>query len=117
MLCFQGMLSFLCKNVTLIALVTASASLGTGCYADAQLEPTSAYGYEPQYYDGYVVYYDGGGRPYYHNGGAISWVPADSPAYGGYVAHYRTNGAAYGRWNAGTGARFHGYRAGARTRR
>jgi hypothetical protein len=111
------MLSLITKNVALIALVTACASLGTGCYADAQVEPTSAYGYEPQYYDGYVVYYDEGGRPYYHNGGSVVFIPSESPEYGRFVAHYRANGPAYGRWNAGVGARYHGFRAGARGRR
>jgi len=113
----RGMLSLLSKNVTLVALVAACAASGTGCYADAQIEPVAAYGYEPQYYDGYVVYYDGGGRPYYHNGGSISFVPSESPYYGGYVSHYRANGAAYGRWNASAGARFHGYRSGVRNHR
>jgi hypothetical protein len=104
------MLPFISKNVALVALVAACASLGTGCYVDAQVEPVAAYGYQPQYYNGYVVYYDNDGRPFHYNNGAVSWVPSHSPYYHGYVSHYRTNGAAYGRWNAGAGSRYHAYR-------
>jgi hypothetical protein len=109
------MLSFNLKNVALVALFAACASFGTGCYADAQAEPVAAepvaaYGYQPQYYNGAVVYYDNGGRPYYNNGGGgLTWVPTESPYYAGYVHHYRTYGRAYGRWYAGYGRRYHGY--------
>jgi hypothetical protein len=93
--------------------MSACATLGTGCYVDAQTEPVAVEGYQPQYYDGYVVYYDGGGRPYYYNNGAVYWVPATSPYYGGYVNHWRAYGPAYGRWYGSYGYRYRGYRGGA----
>ena len=100
------------KNVALVALVAACASFGTGCYVDAQAEPVAAYGYQPQYYNGSVVYYDNGGRPLYYNGGAASYVLVESPYYAGYVNHWRTYRSAYGRWYSGYGHRYHGYRGG-----
>jgi hypothetical protein len=103
------MKAFNVKNIVLVALVAACASFGTGCYAEVQ-EPVAAYGYQPQYYDGYVVYYDNGGRPYYYNGGSVYWVPAESPYYAGYVNHWRTYGPAYARWHATYGVRYRGWR-------
>jgi hypothetical protein len=98
------------KSVVLVALVTACASFGTGCYADVQAEPVAVEGYTPQYYDGYVVYYDEGGRPFYYNGGSVYYVPAASPYYGGYVNHWRTYGVGYRNWYGRYGARYRGYR-------
>jgi hypothetical protein len=99
------------KSVVLVALVTACASFGTGCYADAQVqaEPVAVEGYRPQYYDGYVVYYDEGGRPFYYNGGAQYYVPNSSPYYGGYVNHWRTYGVGYRNWYGRYGGRYRGY--------
>ena len=61
-------------RVVAVAVLAGSASLCAGCYADVQAEPVSVYGYEPRYYDGYVVYYDDGGRPFYYVNGRVSWV-------------------------------------------
>jgi len=97
------------RSAVLVALMSACASLGTGCYAEVQ-EPVAVEGYQPQYYDGYVVYYDGGGRPYYYNNGAVYWVPASSPYYGVYVNHWRTYGHAYGAWYGRSGYRYRGWR-------
>ena len=97
------------KNIVLVVVVGACASLGTGCYADAQVEPVSAHGYDPQYYEGRVVYYDGNARPFYYNGGSVSYVPSESPHYNGYVSHYRTNAPAYARWHASYGDRYKTY--------
>ena len=41
----------------LLGLVLAASVPLAGCYAD-EAGPVYAEGYEPQYYDGYVVYYD-----------------------------------------------------------
>jgi hypothetical protein len=109
------MRSFNVKNIVLIALCAACASFGTGCYADAEAEPmaepVAAYGYEPQYYNGYIVYHDDWGRPYTNEGGVVSWVPVDSPYYAGYVNHWRTYGHAYRRWYYGYGRRYRHYRS------
>ena len=100
----------------------------TGCYAQVRPEPVvyttaapapapvadsySSDGYEPAYYDGYMVYYDDGGRPYYYdNGGAVVWVAASSPYYIGLTNHWHVYGAHYHTWYAHTGYRAHGYRS------
>jgi hypothetical protein len=100
------------RNFTAVALVVGSLA-ATGCY----VEPVGPgpvvvgdYGYEPQYYDGYMVYYDGVGRPYYYANGAQVWVSPSSPYYSGYVSHYRTYGGAYNRWYSGDGYRYRNYR-------
>ncbi len=98
------------KNVVLVAIIAGCAAFGTGCYATVEAEPVAAYGYQPQYYEGYVVYYDEGGRPYYYNGGNVVWVSPSSPYYAGYVNHWRVNGAAYARWHASYGVRYRTYR-------
>ena len=93
------------------ALLLGSASLVvSGCYVD---EPVYAEGYQPAFYDGYMVYYDGYGRPFYYERGAPVWVPAGSPYYGGLVAHWHRYGPAYGGWYSHYGYRYHGYRGGA----
>jgi hypothetical protein len=100
-------------RVALAAVIAACAAFGTGCYDDAQVqvgEPVAAYGYQPQYYNSAVVYYDEGGRPFYHDAsGAVAWVPQESPYYGGYVNHWRSYGGAYRRWYSGYGYRYHRY--------
>jgi hypothetical protein len=98
-------------SVLLSGLVAVSASTATGCYVEEG--PPPAYvsaGYEPQYYDGYVVYYDDVGRPYYYSDGAIYWVPRTSPVYFRLVNHWRVYRPAYHRWYAGHGYRYRGYR-------
>ena len=104
------------KIVRILALCVPVLALG-GCYADMEPQPTyvtsaEVDGYVPAYYDGYVVYYDDYGRPYYYgpNGVAI-WVDAGSPHYWGLVQHWRVYGHAYPRWYAHYGARYRGYRA------
>jgi hypothetical protein len=95
------------RHLTFAALLVGMVPM-TGCYVDAQ-EPAVAEGYEPQYYNGYVVYYDGVGRPFYYYNGAQMWVPESSPYYYGYVNHWRAYGPAYNRWYAGYGYRYRGY--------
>jgi hypothetical protein len=100
-------------NIHSLTLVTIlMGSLGaTGCYGEVQAEPVVAEGYEPQYYDGRVVYFDAG-RPYYYDNGAQIWVEPSSPYYAGYVNHWNTYGPAYNRWYAGYGYRYRTYRGG-----
>jgi hypothetical protein len=90
--------------LSFLALPLAS----TGCYVEADT-PTVAYGYEPQYYDGRMVYYDDYGHPFYYEGGAQVWVPTTSPYYWGYVNHWRAYGPAYRRWYGAYGYRYRGW--------
>ena len=109
-----------------LALGLGAGVLGAqGCYAEAGYGGTSAgvgvgyasssdvvgsYGYEPQYYDGYMVYYDDVGRPFYYANGVRVFVSTGSPYYAGYVAHWRAQRPAYTRWYAHQGYRYRGYR-------
>jgi hypothetical protein len=99
------------RPLALVALLVATAPM-LACYDDELAPPVYAYGYQPQSYDGYVVYYDGVGRPFYYGGGGPMWVPETSPFYSRLVAHWHTYGGAYGQWNAHYGARYRGYRSG-----
>jgi hypothetical protein len=93
----------------------SSAALVAGCYAEADVPPpvlTSAdvpYGYPPAYYDGYVVYYDGG-RPFYYDRGAVVWISPGSPYYPGLVEHYRRYGPSYNNWYSHSGYQYRNYR-------
>ena len=97
------------RSIALVALAAALTPLATGCYAEADPEPVYAEGYQPMYYNGYVVYYDDVGRPYYYMNGAVVWVPPTAPIYGRLVAHYRAYGPAYHRWYGHYGYRYRGY--------
>lgn len=98
--------------------LAVSASALSGCYAEAHpmVYTTSASveatdGYEPAYYDGYVVYYDNVGEPYYYEGGRTVYVAHTSPYYIGLHEHYRTYGPAYHNWYAHRGYNYHAYRS------
>jgi hypothetical protein len=91
--------------------------MGTACYVEDDVPPSAyADGYQPEYYDGHIVYFDDAGRPFYYGGGAVVWIPPTYPRYGVYVAHWRHYGPAYHRWNAHYGYRYHAYRGGPRRR-
>jgi len=97
-------------KVALAVLLVGTA----GCYAEAEpVTVTSAeIGYEPAYYDGYVVYYDDYGHPFYYgSGGAVVWVEPSSPYYVGLVNHYHVYGPRYRSWAAHDGYRYRSYRA------
>lgn len=101
------------RKLAFSALIAGLASVGTGCYVEEgppPPEPVYAEGYAPQYYDGYVVYYDDVGRPYYYVNGAVVWVAPTSPFYAGYVHHYRVYGPAYHHWYVNHGYRYRAYR-------
>jgi hypothetical protein len=106
------------RNVLPVVFTLAVAALAptvSGCYAEAELPPP-AYGvgderYEPQYYDGYVVYYDDYGRPYYYAEGRPVWVRPSSPVYVGLVDHWRVYRPAYHRWYGHYGHRYRTYRS------
>lgn len=105
------------RSIALAFLMAAFVPLGSACYAEEDYPPpeyASDDGYEPPTYDGYVVYYDDYGRPFYYAGGAVLWIPATSPYYAGYVNHWRLYGPAYRRWYAAHGAAYRGWRGGYR---
>jgi hypothetical protein len=107
------MLSKRIRGAVLASSLSAFVTLGAGCYAEAEgtiPTPENSYGYAPVYYDGYVVYYDDVGRPYYHVGGARVWVPQNSRGYSGYATHWRTFGPRYHEWYSHSGNRYQGYR-------
>jgi hypothetical protein len=98
------------RSFALVALLAGLVPLASGCYVEADGPPEYAEGYQPQFYDGYVVYYDDGGRPFYHVNGGVVWVPPSSPLYVGYVNHWRTYGGAYRGWYGRHGYRYRSYR-------
>jgi len=97
------------RRLLLAVVLCAPAMASTQCYVDADT-PIIAEGYEPQYYDGSIVYYDGLGHPFYYNDGVQVWIPASSPYYLALVNHWRVYGAAYNRWYAGYGYRYRAWR-------
>jgi hypothetical protein len=111
------MRTFSLRGVLLAALMAAFVPLGSACYAEDDIPPpeyAAEDGYEPPTYDGYVVYYDDVGRPFYYVNGGVAWIPATSPFYVGYVNHWRLYGPAYRRWYASRGYAYRGYRGGYR---
>lgn len=67
--------------------------------------------YTPQYYNGYVVYYNDVGRPYYYYNGSPMYIPETYPNYHVYVTHYHRYRPHYNRWYHSRGHRYHTYRA------
>lgn len=96
--------------VAMMAIGVAAGGAGaSACYVEEGPPPVYG-GYDPQYYDGYVVYYDAVGRPYYYVNGAVFWVPPGSPFYVGLVDHWRFHRAEYYRWYGAHGYRYRAYR-------
>jgi hypothetical protein len=93
----------------MFALALATTPAIAGCYGDAAY-PVEAEGWTPQYYDGYMVYYDAGGRPFYYLNGASVWIPESSPYYARYNGYWRANSYAYSRWYGHYGAGYRTYR-------
>ncbi len=89
-------------TIILSAALLTGLQLATPNEAQAQryvVPVESSYaGWSPLYYDGYLVYFDAAGRPYYYPGGRATYVP---PTWGNYVhavSRYRTQGHFYNRW-------------------
>jgi hypothetical protein len=66
----------------------------SGCIAEqkprgAEQEPRYATVYEPLHYNGYPVYYDAWGFPFYHSDGAVHYVPRDDAQYDVLVNRFR----------------------------
>jgi hypothetical protein len=99
------------------ALALTAGALG-GCYVEGEParyaeepdgEVVEYRGYRPQYYEGYVVYYDSYARPYYYARGVPYYVPRAYVGYGGLVRHYHTYRAVYPHWYARYGVRYRTY--------
>jgi hypothetical protein len=66
--------------------------------------------YAPQYYEGYLVFYDASGIPYYYRNGRVVHIPRTYRRYNAYISHYRNHRNDYDRWYKKKGHRRHGYR-------
>jgi hypothetical protein len=67
--------------------------------------PVIVRSYSPLYYQGYVVYYDRHGRPFYYVRGGVRYVPRAHVHYDRYVQHYRRQPRSYERWYEHEGRR------------
>jgi hypothetical protein len=99
----------LVRNAACAALFAVCAAGAAGCYVEDDYPPP-AYGYEPSYYNGAVVYYDDYGRPYYYADDRVVWVPPTAPVYVGLVNHWHYYHPYYHRWYSHYGYRYRGWR-------
>jgi hypothetical protein len=81
------------------ALVAIAVSTQlAGCVVAADPPPRVAVAaYTPLYYNGYAVYYDAWGVPFYYLGGVPYYVPRTYVRYDALVAHYHTHPGLYRR--------------------
>lgn len=92
------------KLLLAILLLAAAAMVLSSCLVVARPHPHAAvvvgppveYGYQPLLYNGYVVYYDDAGIPYYWYGGSRIWIPLIERDR--YVTHYHRHHSAYRTW-------------------
>jgi hypothetical protein len=103
------------RAIVRAAVALVVSGLVPACYAEAQpvVVTSAGYvegGYAPAYYDGYVVYYDDIGRPYYYDRGAVVWIAPSSPYYPGLTHHWRVYGPHYRSWYDHYGYRYRDYR-------
>jgi hypothetical protein len=106
------MLTSVIRRIVLTAAIAVAAPLAAGCHADVEAQVPAYEGYEPMYTDdGYVVYYDAGGAPYYYVGNRVVYVQPTHPYYGRYTTYYRSYGPRYHRWYTRYGYRYHNYRS------
>jgi hypothetical protein len=85
-----------------VVLLASTSILGSGCYAEAG-PPVYAAEYEPQVYEGNVVYYDAVGHPFYYSGSNVVWISPASPRYAPLVTHWHAHAPAYHRWYTARG--------------
>ena len=97
-------------RLVFLALLASASPLSSGCIVEDVPPPAYVDSYQPAFYHGYVVYYDGGGRPFYYQNGVVIWVSPSVPEYAALIAHWRVYGPAYPRWYATHGYRYHGVR-------
>ncbi len=107
-------------RVGLILGVLLAATLGLGgCYvsegpvrvaaAPAQADVATSY-YTPMYYQGYVVYYNAAGLPYYYLNGRTIYIPSSYAYYNRYLYHWRRYRPYYYRWYRARGYRYRAWR-------
>lgn len=103
-------------RTSLAAALAASLLTGlSGCVVapvptEVTISGPAVYYYTPLYYDGYVVYYDGGGRPYYYQNGINIYISSSYHSYQRYVTHYHQHRPEYRRWYDSHGVNYHQYR-------
>ncbi len=102
--------TFLLRKLAVVAALALAPAGSTACTVEELPPPGYEADYEPQYYDGYVVYYDDVGRPYYYMDGSVVWVSPGSPYYHPLVGYWRLHARGYHRWYAYRGYRYRGYR-------
>jgi hypothetical protein len=66
--------------------------------------------YDPRFYDGYVVYFDGAGRPYYYAEGAVVWIPQTSQFYRSLTDDWARHRVPYEHWYMAVGYRYRNVR-------
>jgi hypothetical protein len=71
--------------------------------------PVAVDGYDPVYYHGRLVYFDGAGSPYYYSGTEIRYVPRTYVHYRVLVRHYEAHRRQYYRWYSHEGYRYKRY--------
>ncbi len=88
--------------VAFLSLGLAAVMGLSGCYVETRpATVTYSYGgWNPYYYNGYLVYFDSLGRPYYYSGGTIVYVPSTWYYYNRAVNDYRVYGYRYRAWHA-----------------
>lgn len=96
-------------RATLLAMMIGLAAITGGCTLSL-VPPVAVDGYEPVYFHGHLVYYDGGGSPYVYHGTRIYYVPRRYVHYGVLVNHYQAHRRQYYRWYAREGYRYKRYR-------
>jgi hypothetical protein len=108
-----GMNALMIRRVLLAMLIAASGAFAPGCVVEDEVAPPAyADGSEPMYYDGRVVYYDDGGRPFYYVDGAGVWIPPTVALYPALVAHWHAYGPAHRAWAGRYGHVYRSYRGG-----
>jgi hypothetical protein len=103
-------------RAALVAMTIGLAAITTGCVMSLAA-PVAVDGYEPVYYHGHVVYYDGGGAPFVYHGTRMYYVPRRHVHYGVLRHHYQAHRRQYYRWYAREGYRYKQYRYVAHPRR
>ncbi|NUP07881.1 MAG: hypothetical protein HOW73_17685 [Polyangiaceae bacterium] len=91
-----------------ILLLGSLMMAASGCAVYTRPIPAAAtvsVDYDPLYYDGYVVYYDTIGRPYYYIDGRTHYVPRTYVGFNAYVNYYHAHRPAYNSWYAREGRR------------
>ena len=66
--------------------------------------------YHPLYHDGYLLYFDATGLPFFYRGGRKVYVDRGHRRFSLYRDHYRSHRKSYHRWYSKEGRRHHGYR-------